>query len=42
MTKTELNAAIRLLDDPDKQVYGIVMDKLFSQGLEIIPPLTQV
>ncbi|MCR4559142.1 MAG: transglutaminase-like domain-containing protein [Bacteroidales bacterium] len=42
MTKTELNAAIRLLDDPDKQVYGIIRDKLFSQGLDIIPPLTQV
>jgi regulator of sirC expression with transglutaminase-like and TPR domain len=41
MTQTELNAAIRLLDDPDKQVYGIVMDKLFSQGTEIIPPLSE-
>lgn len=39
MTKTELTAAIKLLDDPDKEVYKIVEQKILDEGPQIIPDL---
>lgn len=42
MNKTELDALIVLLDDPDQEVHKIVMDKLVSCGPGIIPDLESV
>lgn len=39
MTQSELDAVIRLLDDPDNTVYKIVEKKLMSAGPEVIPHL---
>ena len=37
--KSELNALIRLLDDPDEHVYGRIKDRIFSYGPQAIPSL---
>ena len=39
MKQSELDAVIRLLDDPDKTVYKIVEEKILSQGSKMIPLL---
>lgn len=39
MDKTEVNALISLLDDPDEHVYMQIRDKLLSMGFEVIPAL---
>jgi regulator of sirC expression with transglutaminase-like and TPR domain len=39
MDKTQINALISLLDDPDEQVYGQIKDKLLSLGIDAIPML---
>lgn len=39
MDKTEVNALISLLDDPDEQVYMQIREKLLSMGFEVIPAL---
>lgn len=39
MDAKELNALIALLDDPDKEVFNSVSDKIIYQGTEIIPVL---
>ena len=42
MNKQELNALISLLDDPDKDVFLQVREKLMSIGEKIIPELEKV
>lgn len=42
MDKQELNALISLLDDPDKEVFHQVRDKLLSIGQPVIPALENV
>lgn len=39
MNQKEVNALIRLLDDPDKEIASHVQEKLFSLGQEILPIL---
>ncbi|MBI3510848.1 MAG: hypothetical protein HY064_09290 [Bacteroidetes bacterium] len=39
MDKTEVNALISLLDDPDEQVFNQIKDKLLSMGADVIPVL---
>ncbi len=39
MNKTEIQALISLLDDPDEEVFGHIKDKLLSMGNPIIPDL---
>ncbi|HTL81866.1 MAG TPA: transglutaminase-like domain-containing protein [Bacteroidia bacterium] len=39
MDKTEVNALISLLDDPDEQVFNQIKDKLLSMGTDVIPVL---
>lgn len=41
MTQSEIKAAIRLLDDPDGEVYKIVRGKLLGEGTALIPALRQ-
>jgi len=36
---SELGALIRLLDDPDREVFRVVRDRLLQQGAEVILPL---
>jgi len=38
MTQSEIVSAIRLLDDPDKQIYDIVKEKLSAVGTDLIAP----
>ncbi len=35
----ELNALIRLLDDPDEKIYGQIREKIYTYGPEAIPSL---
>ncbi|MDZ7743627.1 MAG: transglutaminase-like domain-containing protein [Bacteroidota bacterium] len=35
----ELNALIRLLDDPDERIYGQIREKIYTYGPEAIPSL---
>ncbi|MCF8230370.1 MAG: hypothetical protein K9J24_15595 [Bacteroidales bacterium] len=35
----ELNALIRLLDDPDENIYGQIREKIYTYGPEAIPRL---
>ena len=42
MDKEELNALISLLDDPDKDVFLQVREKLLSIGEQVIPVLENV
>lgn len=42
MNKKELNALLSLLDDPDRDIYQHVRDKLLSLGNEAIPALENV
>lgn len=39
MNQTEINALINLLDDPDKEVFEHVSEKLMAFGSEVIPEL---
>lgn len=39
MTDNELDAIIRLLDDPDTTVYNILEKKLVSEGIGVLQPL---
>jgi regulator of sirC expression with transglutaminase-like and TPR domain len=39
MKKNEISALIQLLEDPDKEVFSIVKDKLLDIGIDIIPDL---
>lgn len=39
MTKTEVNALISLLDDPDERIFLEIRDKIKSMGSEVIPLL---
>ncbi|MBL4655709.1 MAG: hypothetical protein JKY33_07795 [Bacteroidia bacterium] len=39
MKKSEINALITLLDDPDPQIYSHVKEKLLSKGFDVIPSL---
>lgn len=39
MNKSEVQALISLLDDPDEEVFGHIKDKLLSMGNNIIPEL---
>lgn len=39
MTENEIDAIIRLLDDPDKSVYQAVKEKIISEGESMIPAL---
>jgi hypothetical protein len=36
----EISALFKLLDDPDKEVFGAVSDKLIHYGKPIIPNLS--
>lgn len=38
-TPKEINALIRLLDDPDEDIYGHIKDELKSYGQDVIPKL---
>lgn len=38
----EISALLRLMDDPDDEVYGLVADKLLHYGRGIIPKLEQL
>ncbi len=39
INQTEVNSLIRLLDDPDQEIYNHVHNKLLSYGIEAIEPL---
>jgi len=41
MTQKEIDALIRLLDDPDKAVYKAVRKKILAEGANILPDLTR-
>ncbi len=41
-TSKEITALLRLIDDPDDEVYDTVADKLINYGKEIIPKLEQL
>ena len=42
MSESTINSLIQLLDDPDKDVYDKVKDKLLEYGATIIPKLEYV
>ena len=42
MNHTELSALLRLLDDPDKEVYSVVKQELLNCGQEIVPQLENI
>ena len=37
--KVDINAQIKLLDDPDNTIFNIVKQSLLNQGKDIIPDL---
>ena len=39
LKKTEIEALLRLLDDPDESVYNTAFEKLMGHGYEVIPEL---
>ena len=42
MSNNEISALLRLIDDPDNEVYDTVANKLMDYGKEIIPKLEQL
>ncbi|MGM0498019.1 MAG: hypothetical protein ACQESJ_08890, partial [Bacteroidota bacterium] len=39
LKKTEIEALLKLLDDPDEGVYNTAFEKLMNQGHDVIPEL---
>ena len=39
LNKTEIEALLKLLDDPDEQIYHTAFERLLNQGHEVIPEL---
>lgn len=39
LTNDEIKALLKLLDDPDEQIYNMISEKLIKQGYSVIPQL---